>query len=84
MGFLIFDLPNGLAIVDPHAAHGGILYEEIAVSFKEGIATQNLTMPVRNTNFFTARDKYFRKSSRIWLLYLKMTTCLESQCSGKI
>lgn len=46
MGFLIFDLPNGLAIVDPHAAHERILYEEIAVSFKEGIATQNLTMPV--------------------------------------
>ena len=44
-GFLIFDLPNGIAIVDPHAAHERILYEEIAESFKEGIATQNLTIP---------------------------------------
>ncbi len=45
-GFLIFDLPNGLAIVDPHAAHERILYEDIAESFKEGIATQNLTVPI--------------------------------------
>ncbi len=45
-GFLIFDLPNGLAIVDPHAAHERILYEDIAESFKEGIAAQNLTVPI--------------------------------------
>lgn len=45
-GFLIFDLPNGIAIVDPHAAHERILYEDIAESFKEGIATQNLTIPL--------------------------------------
>ncbi|MEA4873064.1 MAG: DNA mismatch repair endonuclease MutL [Synergistaceae bacterium] len=45
-GFLIFDLPNGIAIVDPHAAHERILYEEIAENFKEGIAVQNLTVPV--------------------------------------
>lgn len=43
-GFLIFDLPNGIAIVDPHAAHERILYEDIAESFKKGIATQNLTV----------------------------------------
>lgn len=45
-GFLIFDLPNGIAIVDPHAAHERILYEEISENFKEGIATQNLTIPI--------------------------------------
>ncbi|MDY9921791.1 MAG: DNA mismatch repair endonuclease MutL [Synergistota bacterium] len=44
-GFLIFDLPNGIAIVDPHAAHERILYEEIAENFKDGMATQNLTIP---------------------------------------
>ena len=43
-GFLIFDFPNGLAIIDPHAAHERILYEEIAGSFKDGIALQQLTM----------------------------------------
>ncbi len=45
-GFLIFDFPEGLAIIDPHAAHERILYEEIAVSFKDGIASQQLAMPV--------------------------------------
>jgi DNA mismatch repair protein MutL len=45
-GFLIFDLPNGIAMIDPHAAHERILYEEIAESFKEGIISQSLTMPV--------------------------------------
>lgn len=45
-GFLIYDLPNGIAVVDPHAAHERILYEEIAESFKEGLATQHLAMPL--------------------------------------
>ena len=45
-GFLLFDFPNGLAIIDPHAAHERILYEEIAASFKDGLATQKLTMPI--------------------------------------
>ena len=45
-GFLIFDFPNGLAIIDPHAAHERILYEEITDSFRDGIASQQLAMPV--------------------------------------
>ena len=45
-GFLLFDFPNGLAIIDPHAAHERILYEEIAASFKDGLATQKLTIPI--------------------------------------
>ncbi len=45
-GFLIFDFPNGLAIIDPHAAHERILYEEIAASFKDGVAEQRLAVPV--------------------------------------
>jgi len=45
-GFLLFDFPNGLAIIDPHASHERILYEEIAASFKDGLATQKLTMPI--------------------------------------
>lgn len=45
-GFLIFDTGNGLAIVDPHAAHERILYEEIAADFRKGTAVQSLTMPL--------------------------------------
>ncbi|HPX03066.1 MAG TPA: DNA mismatch repair endonuclease MutL [Synergistaceae bacterium] len=45
-GYLIFDFPNGLAIIDPHAAHERILYEEIAASFKDGTVGQKLTMAV--------------------------------------
>ncbi|MDD4160036.1 MAG: hypothetical protein PHO18_03725, partial [Synergistaceae bacterium] len=45
-GFLIFDLPGGIAIVDPHAAHERVLYEEIKENFREGIASQKLTDPI--------------------------------------
>ena len=45
-GFLIYDLPNGIAVVDPHAAHERVLYEDIAESFKEGLATQYLAIPI--------------------------------------
>ena len=45
-GFLIFDFPDSLAIMDPHAAHERILFEEICESFKDNIATQRLTLPM--------------------------------------
>lgn len=43
-GFLLFDFPDGLAIVDPHAAHERILFEEICASFKDSVATQTLAI----------------------------------------
>ena len=45
-GFLIFDFPDALAIMDPHAAHERILFEEICESFKDNVATQRLTLPM--------------------------------------
>lgn len=45
-GFLIFDFPEALAIMDPHAAHERILFEEICESFKDRVATQRLTLPM--------------------------------------
>lgn len=45
-GFLIFDFPEALAIMDPHAAHERILFEEICESFKDNVATQRLTLPM--------------------------------------
>lgn len=44
-GFLLFDFPNALAVIDPHAAHERILFEEISDNFKDEILTQNLTVP---------------------------------------
>jgi len=44
-GFLLFDFPHGLAIVDPHAAHERILFEEISSSFKDAVQTQLLAIP---------------------------------------
>lgn len=45
-GFLIFDFPEALAIMDPHAAHERILFEEICESFKGSVAVQWLTLPM--------------------------------------
>ena len=45
-GFLIFDFPEALAIMDPHAAHERILFEEICESFRDNVATQRLTLPM--------------------------------------
>lgn len=44
-GYLLFDFPEGLAILDPHAAHERILFEEICESFKDNVVSQNLTIP---------------------------------------
>jgi len=45
-GFLIFDFTDGVAIIDPHAAHERILFEEISESFSDNVVTQNLAVPV--------------------------------------
>ena len=45
-GFLIFDFPGSLAIMDPHAAHERILFEEICANFKDSAAVQWLTLPM--------------------------------------
>ncbi len=44
-GFLVFDFPHSMAIMDPHAAHERILFEQICSDFKDGVKTQNLTIP---------------------------------------
>lgn len=45
-GFLLFDFTYGLAIMDPHAAHERILFEEITESFKDSVVTQKLAVPI--------------------------------------
>lgn len=45
-GYLLFDFPDGLAILDPHAAHERILYEEICESFKDRVVSQKLAVPL--------------------------------------
>lgn len=45
-GYLVFDDPRGLCLVDAHAAHERILYEEIENSYKDKkIDTQKLVSP---------------------------------------
>ena len=45
-GFLVFDDPRGLCLVDAHAAHERILYEEIEDSFSGGkLPAQTLLSP---------------------------------------
>ena len=45
-GFLIFDFPGSLAIMDPHAAHERILFEDICANFRDSVAVQWLTLPM--------------------------------------
>lgn len=44
-GYLLFDFPDGLALLDPHAAHERILFEEICDSFSSGVVSQKLAVP---------------------------------------
>jgi DNA mismatch repair protein MutL len=45
-GDLAFDLPEGLAVVDPHAAHERVAFERIREAAREGKRSQPLLMPV--------------------------------------
>jgi DNA mismatch repair protein MutL len=45
-GFLLYDFQDGLAILDPHAAHERILYEQIKKAFENGMSIQNLAIAV--------------------------------------
>lgn len=45
-GYLLFDFPEGLAILDPHAAHERILFEEICETFKDSVVSQKLAIPL--------------------------------------
>lgn len=45
-GYLVFDTPDGAAIVDPHAAHERVAFERIRMAVKEGGRAQALLMPV--------------------------------------
>jgi len=44
-GYLVFDAPDGLALVDPHAAHEKVAFERIKSAASEGERSQQLLMP---------------------------------------
>ncbi|WP_455598186.1 DNA mismatch repair endonuclease MutL [Cloacibacillus sp.] len=60
-GFLIFDFPDALAVMDPHAAHERILFEEICESFKDNIAAQWLTLPMEIPQAVAAEAALYEK-----------------------
>jgi DNA mismatch repair protein MutL len=45
-GYLVFDAPDGLAIMDPHAGHERVAFERIQAAAKEGERSQALLTPV--------------------------------------
>lgn len=53
-GFLLFEFEQGIAVVDPHAAHERILYEKIKASFKDEVAVQRLAVPEEIPQALTA------------------------------
>lgn len=60
-GFLIFDFPGALAVMDPHAAHERILFEDICENFKDNIATQWLTLPMEIPQAAAAEAALYEK-----------------------
>jgi DNA mismatch repair protein MutL len=45
-GYLAFDTPEGLAVVDPHAAHERVAFERIQAAAKTGERSQKLLIPM--------------------------------------
>ncbi|MDR1874381.1 MAG: DNA mismatch repair endonuclease MutL, partial [Synergistaceae bacterium] len=45
-GYLVFDTPDGAALVDPHAAHERVAFEHIRAAAKEGQREQSLLTPI--------------------------------------
>ncbi|MDR1377326.1 MAG: DNA mismatch repair endonuclease MutL [Synergistaceae bacterium] len=45
-GYLVFDTSDGLALVDPHAAHERVEFERIQAAAKEGERSQELLTPM--------------------------------------
>ena len=60
-GFLVFDFPHSMAIMDPHAAHERILFEQICSDFKDGVKTQNLAIPQVMPEAVAANAKLYEK-----------------------
>ncbi|MDO4987438.1 MAG: DNA mismatch repair endonuclease MutL [Synergistes sp.] len=60
-GFLLFDFPQALAVVDPHAAHERILYEEICKTFGKSINSQWLTLPQEIPQAAAAEAELYRE-----------------------
>ncbi|MDR2136730.1 MAG: DNA mismatch repair endonuclease MutL, partial [Synergistaceae bacterium] len=44
-GYLLFDVSEGLAVVDPHAAHERVAFERLRAAAQEGQRSQALSMP---------------------------------------
>lgn len=60
-GFLIFDFPDAVCLLDPHAAHERILYEEICAAFSSGTAVQQLALPQEIPAAAAAEVSLYRK-----------------------
>ena len=60
-GFLIFDFPDAICLLDPHAAHERILYEEICAAFSRGTAVQQLAVPQEIPQAAAAEASLYRK-----------------------
>ncbi|MCR5335736.1 MAG: DNA mismatch repair endonuclease MutL [Synergistes sp.] len=60
-GFLIFDFPDAICLLDPHAAHERILYEEICSAFSASTAVQQLAVPQEIPPAVAAEASLYRK-----------------------
>ncbi|MDR3265425.1 MAG: DNA mismatch repair endonuclease MutL [Synergistaceae bacterium] len=45
-GYLLFEVSDGLAVVDPHAAHERTVFERVRAAAREGRRAQNLLTPI--------------------------------------
>lgn len=45
-GYIVFNTPDGLVLMDPHAAHERIKYEQVRAAAQKSSGVQNLLVPV--------------------------------------